>query len=212
MNCGSLIVGAWGDVPTWGLFAVGVATAWIALRTLRDIRKQTSNAEVTATAALESARAVVQSERAWIVVDASFVPGSPKVMLHTDMVQDVRQSVASIRLLFLNEGKTLAWIDEVFARFQIIKDLPQSPDRSVLELISEEPMLIGGQAPARSQSCDYILVADGHQLDAQASVVWGVVKYRDTFGQHETVFGFQIVGREKTIKRLPELPAYNALT
>lgn len=63
----------WGDLPTWLLFVVGGVTAWIAIRTLRDIRQQTRNtadaavaAKNSAEAALLNAKAVINSERAWV--------------------------------------------------------------------------------------------------------------------------------------------------
>jgi hypothetical protein len=65
----------WGDLPTWFLVIVGSVAAWIALRTLDDIKKQTHNAEnaseaakISADAALLNAQAIVNAERAWLTI------------------------------------------------------------------------------------------------------------------------------------------------
>ena len=65
----------WGDVPTWLLVGVGIVAAYIGLQTLADIKKQTKNTRLSAIAArnnakaaLLSAKALVNAERAWIDV------------------------------------------------------------------------------------------------------------------------------------------------
>lgn len=82
-------------------------------------------------AAKKSAEALINTERAWIMVELDWVPGYPKVVLGGSSDIGAHTS-AAIRFLYTNEGKTIAWIDEKLACFQIIKELPKAarPQRS----------------------------------------------------------------------------------
>jgi|SRR5215831_8860170 len=137
----------WWDVAwsTWllafltlGLLAVGVIATILALKTLRDLKEQTGIARTAADAALKNAEAVVIAERAWIMVELEWIPGYPKVVLGDSSMSGPSTS-AAMRFLYSNEGKTIAWIDEKLACFQIVKDLPKEPDFSALQNLDLEP-------------------------------------------------------------------------
>jgi hypothetical protein len=53
---------------------------------------------------------------------------------------------------------------------------------------------------------------DGRESNLTMTVVYGVVKYRDIFGEDRTTnFGFKVVGGD-TLKRLTDCPKYNEYT
>jgi hypothetical protein len=55
-----------GTIPDWGMLAVGIVTAALALRTLRNIMMQSEAAKDTATAALKEAESITAAERAYV--------------------------------------------------------------------------------------------------------------------------------------------------
>lgn len=199
----------WWDVAwsTLALVAVGVVTAWIAIRTLADIKKQTRNTEIAASAALRNAQAVIDAERAWVMVELGWIPGSAGRMPGASIDRGPHTTVA-IRFKYTNEGKTIAWIDEKLACFQIVKDLPKEPDLSVLEMIDAEPEWIGSKAGGH---LDQALEAAGEEGMVDISVVWGLIRYRDAFGKHETTFGFRI-RPDNRFERIAGLTEYNKTT
>jgi hypothetical protein len=180
----------WGDLPTWMLVFVGGIAAWIAVCTLRDIRKQTENAKTTADAAqksaeaaLKNAQAVIDAERAWVMVDLEEVPGFPIVETWQDGETVHRD--ARFRLRYVNEGKTIAWIDEIWACFRIREHLHPNPDFNELEMLTLDREWLGRKGNGYRDST---LLTES----MEPSVIWGFVKYRDAFGEHKTVFGFHI--------------------
>jgi hypothetical protein len=203
----------WWDVAwsTWALVGVGVVAAYLALRTLSDIREQTKNTKVAADAALLNAQAVINAERAWLMVDLDWVPACPKITLGSGSERGsaIRHyTSAGVRFKYTNEGKTIAWIDEKLARFQIVKNLPAHPNPSDLELLDAEPEWLASKA---SGHLDETLQAEGQEGTGDISVIWGVIRYRDAFGKHETTFGFSVLP-DYRIERIAGLPEYNKST
>jgi hypothetical protein len=203
----------WWDVAwsTWALVFIGGLAAWIALRTLRDIKKQTINTTKAADAALLNAQAIISSERAWIMVELEWVPACPRITHGASAQVGVgirAYTSAGIRFKYTNEGKTIAWIEEKLACFQILKELPKKPNLSVLEIIEAEPEWVGSK---REGHLDRTLEAEGQEGMEDISVVWGVIRYRDAFGNHETTFGFHVLP-DCRFERLTGLPEYNKTT
>jgi hypothetical protein len=164
-------------------------------------------------AAKKSAEALINTERAWIMVELEWVPGYLGRELGSRKIEGGEQTfntTAPIRFKYTNEGKTIAWIDEKLACFQIVKELPKQPDLSVLEMLDPVPEWIGVKGGGK---LDRGLEADGQEnIEGAMSVVWGVIKYRDAFNaRHETVFGFRI-RPDETFVRLIGLTEYNKTT
>lgn len=206
----------WWDVAwsTWALVGIGIVAAYIGLRTLADIKKQTKNAKITAEAAqqtadaaLLNAKAVISAERAWIMVELDWVPANPKRALGSSTNREPYTS-AAIRFIYTNEGKTIAWIDEKLACFQIVKELPKQPNLSALQMLDAEPQWVGSKGGGH---LDETLEAEGQEGMVDISVIWGVIRYRDAFGKHETVFGFRIRPDDR-FERLTGLTEYNKTT
>jgi hypothetical protein len=227
--------GFWSD---WALVVVGAFASYAALRTLRIINTQTGHIEQqvkemqagskqtdklieqnalqasaasdAANAALKSAQAVINSERAWVMVQIEWLAGSGSMLNTTLQPDEARhyETHASIRLKCTNEGKTIAWIDQKLACFQILKELPKQPDFSALEMLDCVPEWV--RAQGRSE-LDVTLTAHG-EGDFAIPLVWGVVKYRDAFdGKHETTFGFRI-RLDRKFERIAGIPEYNKYT
>jgi hypothetical protein len=221
----------WWDVawPTWALVIVGLGGTAAAIWTLITIRRQTTaierqvhdmqntslqtdrlieEATKQSIAAKKSAEALVNTERAWIMVELDWVPGYNNIVF-LDSSETGSQTSAAIRFLYTNEGKTIAWIDEKLACFQIVTELPKQPDFSALKMLDCEPEWVGVKDGGQ---LDETLEAEGREGVGDISVIWGVVRYRDAFNtKHETVFGFRI-RPDYRFERISGLPEYNKST
>jgi len=182
----------WGDFPSWGLLLVGIVGAWIAIYTLFDIREQTG--------------ALINSERAWIMVDVDRVPGVGGL---TDM-QGIEMGVGPVRteatgfrarIVCRNDGKTPAWITEKRAGLDILDSIPESPDwsRTAQIQVAPEPISVG-QA---SEPHDETLFSKRGRAPGKIIILYGIVKYRDPFGANRsTSFGY-LVQDDGSLERLP---------
>lgn len=89
------------NLPTWLLVFVGLGGVWAALRTIGTLEKQADAGKDAAKAAVLSAQAVINSERAWI--DGQFVKN----------VDIATRYILSIK----NYGKTPAMVSSLELRF-----------------------------------------------------------------------------------------------
>jgi hypothetical protein len=190
----------WGDAPTWGLLIVGFFGVWIAIQTLVDIKDQT--------------RALINSERAWIMVEVDRVPGMGGIIdgsrsemgvgpVHTE------NTAFRARIVCKNDGKTPAWITEKWAGLDIIDSLPESPDwkRTTLLEVAPEPLIVGEVGKAKDET---LICKRGRAL-GKMTILYGIVKYRDPFGANRaTSFGYE-VRDDGTLERLQN-PKYNENT
>ena len=65
-------------IANWPLVAVGLIASYLALRTLKEIQKQTSATEKAALAAQASAESLISSERAWVLVENATIRSDPR--------------------------------------------------------------------------------------------------------------------------------------
>jgi hypothetical protein len=77
----------WGDAPTRGLVIVGFVGAWIAIRTLKDIKRQTE--------------ALINAGRSWIMVEVEPVPGAGPIWDGETMTEKLGTSLQVILLSML---------------------------------------------------------------------------------------------------------------
>jgi hypothetical protein len=164
-------------------------------------------------AAKKSADSLINTERAWIMVELEWVPGIfPRRFLGSQSIGNEEQifnTSVRIRIRYTNEGKTIAWIDEKLACFQIVNELPKEPNLSLLELLDPVPEWVG---PKGSGQLDWAFETEGQEGLGQVSVIWGVLKYRDAFNaKHQTVFGFRITPDDR-YERIAGLTEYNKTT
>jgi hypothetical protein len=181
----------WGDVPSWMLVFVTGFAALIALWTLTDIKKQTKNtaaavaatkiaigiAQNSADAALLNAKAVINSERAW-------------VFCHW------KKFAQGYMLFMQNHGRTPAEIID-FVQREVQADnlpmgedsLPSNPDYGAPTHLIQTRILPPGDTWEPPEW--YILT---HNLPAPGKLsffFYGVVRYRDVLPSsevHETRF------------------------
>jgi hypothetical protein len=215
----------WWDVAwsTWALVVVGIFAAYIALRTLSDIKEQTVNATKAANAAEKSANAVISAERAYVIADVEqkevqiFVSESP-----AGDARSTTSSVGSIVVTFRNVGRVPCWITQKKIQFALVEKLPEEPifdDTAVVDDFPE-PVIVGQPLRVEWQH----LIAQGEHViilsamptktpfaGSNAPIVYGVIKYRDVFSENrETRFGYRITGHGH-LRRINS-PAYNTNT
>ena len=206
---------AWGDVPTWLLVIVGGVAAWIALRTLDDIKKQTINATKAADAAEKSANALIASERAWVMAFAEHESVRIKITLSSNGDED---STLAFVLSYQNEGKSPCWITEKRVWFAIVDSIPPSPvfENPTKRFTATEPLFVKAKNVLRvnDATCKGIhtvrlsTVPTTEKLTENHPIFYGVIKYRDAFGSnYETRFGY-LVRRDMSFERIPS-SAYN---
>jgi hypothetical protein len=97
-----------------GLFIVGAFGIRVALRTLKNIERQTKAGEDAAKSALLSAQAVINAERPWLLV----------------VIESVEGPMGGFNLFVKNKGRTPAMISTAFigcARIEDISYLPKEP-------------------------------------------------------------------------------------
>jgi hypothetical protein len=219
-------------IATWVLALVGLGATIAAIWTLFTIRRQTTaierqvhemqdtsiqtdrlidEATKQSIAAKKSAEALINTERAWIMIELEWIPGYSGRVVGSQIEggEQTFNTSAPIRFVYTNEGKTIAWIDEKLACFQIVRELPKQPDCSALELLDPVPEWI----PVKGRRIlDETLSTQGQDDMGYMSVIWGVIRYRDAFNaKHETVFGFRIT-QDNSFERLAGLTEYNKTT
>lgn len=194
----------WGDVPTWLLVIVGGIAAWIALRTLNDIKVQTKNAGIAARAAETSANALIRSERPWLLVSA--------VSVQSGVWDNVR--IQGARFTVQNYGKSPAWVVNMGGTFVTLDNLGELPIEPVYKHTANEekrgivivPAISGEDKTeshifwfpheSRTTEADFQR-ADFQRVVNQKAAIWciyGFVSYRDAFDMnHETRFCYKLV-------------------
>lgn len=202
--------------PTLALVIVGLIAAYIGMRTLRDIRKQTRAMKETADATAKSVNALMDAERALIVVLwDNYVHVNPE-----------KHNVLShcFRCYFRNASKSPAFIEFVSTRFICVKtldELPPEPSYSPPRDVSHEfePLLPGEKsdlvyAPIESNLAYNELEAERKEGKCFL-YAYGFVAYRDIHGRvHQTNFGVIYEGERTSGSRfrLAGPPTYNRFT
>jgi hypothetical protein len=185
------------------------------------LEKSVVAAEAKAIAAKENAEALINSERAWIMVDVK--KHGPQGILQGSSrygAGPVRQH-ASITISYScrNEGKTPAWIVERRVRFLILDSeelLPNDPDLN-LEINHPEVVALESEPISPNQEELTIITrelhCDGVADDQKFMVVYGKVRYRDIFDREvrETRFGYR-VNMQGGFFRLVGFALYNKYT
>ncbi|HZQ23606.1 MAG TPA: hypothetical protein VFA89_12500 [Terriglobales bacterium] len=185
------------------LDALTLAYVVVSVFLLLAVGRQNDTAKEAAKAALISAKALMNSERAWLMVTLEWIPGVGK--------RSVQQGpkYLLVRAKCSNDGKTPAWITEMRARYMVLRhgeSLPSSPDYVAAKLIQSTLEPIGTQQPIVR---DLSLPTEDSCGIEDKEIVYGVVQYLDAFGEkRETRFAYQLtVGDE--LERLSGLPEYN---
>jgi hypothetical protein len=196
------------NISSFGLLLVGIAGVIIAICTLKKISAQTGSAIKTARAAKKSADALINAERAWIMVDIEWANKRPYVVTHAGPRTEI-----DILLICRNQGKSPAWITERQVKTVMVTVIPPVPQMDGAEVLNYiEPLTANGpESKLRRRPCCEGLV----QPEGPVLLVYGVVKYRDVFRMNrETWFGYEISGAasDPRLGRLAGYQEYNHCT
>jgi hypothetical protein len=198
----------------WLLGIVGTTGVVIGMRTLRALVRQTQANELSAQAAKTSADALINSERAWVMVEIKRRPGEMFVA-DIDSVEGGQQrksTGAIVTCVCSNQGKTPARVSEkricLFVT-NIMKPLPKTPNLDI-EVVDAEPHYLQS---GEQSTHEWKIFGEGKRAIGNMAVIYGVVRYRHIFSEKEaqTTFGFRIAEDGK-LERLSEYPAYNENT
>lgn len=124
-------------------------------------------------------------------------------------------SLMEVELYCVNDGTSPAWITEKSARLVIVKqgELPPKPILTPSDIIQSE---IEPMGPRRDSTFKWDAIGEGrHSPTTAATLIYGVVKYRDIFDkQRETWFCYQLTGykTQRKMARIPGSPEYNKST
>lgn len=196
---------------TWALVLIGILGTVAAMVSLRFIFQQTKATQVASDAAKMSVDAAINSERAWVMVDVSWVPHERVKVVDGASASSENNTGLYVRIDCSNRGKTPAQIIEkricLFVT-RIGKELPKEPNLEI-DVFDAEPHYI--QSNEQWAKDDWV-IGEGNRgpMDFVKVYVYGVVKYRHLFSETpaQTTFGYELVGNNK-LERLIGYPAYN---
>ncbi len=172
------------------LFVVGALQWWVLHQHEQWMQKHDAKLEKLAQAANDNARALANSERAWVTVFVEWVKGATNLKTIGENSTQV-----FVNLICSNRGHSPAWIVERAIKAEI-SDGFYGPDISTVhdaeidrQLIPLAPTGVNG---SRDDVPRKLYVPD--TIGTKFVLIYGVVKYRDVFtpkGQlRETWFGF----------------------
>jgi hypothetical protein len=172
---------------TIALALVGFVGIGVGIRTLRILKRQTKAAEDATKVALLNTQALINAERAWIMVDLEW-PNSSKP---TQTVSNSGEPITSVPFLLrcFNEGKTPCWVTGKRVCAQIVDTIPEKPEMEKLPAMwtGLDPVKVGKEASFLQGA----IGLSGHFRDDQTLIIWGVVTYRDAFNENlETLWGY----------------------
>jgi hypothetical protein len=185
------------------------------------LRTYVGHTETTATAAKESADALINSERGWVLAEIQWSKtGFDHVITGSSTTSETEERnqrdilSLNVSLVCKNQGKTPAWIMRKRIIFRAFESVPTLPDytwnnNEDFDTHGPEPIGVGGES-----SEDTTLRCEG-RLDSKYLIVYGFVKYRDVFSpDRETRFGY-IITNSRRFVRIPgvlDLWKYNDYT
>lgn len=201
------------NTPSWyGFFRwPNGTTTWAILLTLLVIAEQTKQTaraakatqdsiplqKASADAAKASADALVNSERAWIIVNIRWTQGKP-FFVHSTSVEGSANTArettgVDVDLLYINEGRSPAWIVEEKVRMEVAISPISSPS-----LDTEDTQFNERYEPVSVNKTS----TNQHRIFGQGwngshTYIYGRIKYRDIFTPppiepRETWFGFRV--------------------
>jgi hypothetical protein len=175
-----------GDFSSFAFFG-----AWIAIKTLSDIKRQTN--------------ALISGNRSWVTVDVERVPGMGGIVdSHGfEMGAKTEGTAFRARIICRNDGRTPAWITKKQAGFDIVDIVPETPDWARTTTIQEAPeQLLVGQV---GKPTDETLYSKRGRALGKMTILYGLVTYRDPFGENKTTsFGYH-VRDDGSLERLSNL-------
>ena len=171
-------------------------------------------AVVQGLASKHSAKALVASERAWIMVDLKW-SDALKVMDSRTGDGSWKTSV-TFSLVCRNLGKTPAWISEIQPKLLILgsvdttESLPENPDLTLTDERIVTAQYVG--AGEHEEWKSVFMTTDGHRT-VEILILYGVVRYRHLLSNKgaQTTFAYKVTPGNNLV-RLSEHPKYNENT
>jgi hypothetical protein len=222
---------------TGALVLVGIYGVCMAKRTLTAIERQAKANEDQLTEIQQSAKktdrmilltaqqtenvkkstdALINSERSWIMTELNWQDGHGRMSVNTSIVDGEQVHTSSIYIVLKgkNEGRTPAWITSIKFWCKLYTESPPAiPDiarKIAFSHLGPEPLRI---AQPRIDALN--LTFEGQRTQVlSALLIYGVVEYRDVFGDHETWCGYIVRGDPESLRlqRLAGYPEYNKNT
>jgi len=195
------------------LTIVGVIGTIVAVKTLFAIEKQAAimdehrksleqlseAANNNAIAAKRSADAIVNVERAWIMVDLVWEPSSSLRITRIDGGEGKKTGVP-VRMICRNEGRMPAWITYRAVHVEVA-NIPTGQTKFLPSESSENYVPIAAKG---KDELPWRSFGVGQPEVGKEVFVYGVVKYRDVFGpERETWFGY-LADDNGTLVRIPQ--------
>jgi hypothetical protein len=174
----------------WGTTILGVG---ISLGFLFALIYQNKLTRKTANAARVSADALINSERAWVLTqmgwDKEGACQPHRIVRPTD---NSVHTLMNVRVVYRNYGRTPAWITEKHIKIEVTNTVEPLPDFSGATVAYNIEPIAGEQEPEWKPKN---MTGEGWGPDSgQFTLVYGLVKYRDVFGEaRETRFGYILV-------------------
>lgn len=196
------------DLPVWADCLNAFSTAIIAFFTILLF--------VGLVVQIRTSRAI---ERAWVMVDIQPDPEKPsdgRLQVFEGSGTDGDSTAALNAVLNCsNAGKTPAWIEEMIAKFEMVKSLPKIPNFESAQSIQHSTIPLGmaeGGAVPHTQKLQWTPRAEGHQRTDEMAVIYGQITYRDIFRKKRTTtFGYKIRPHGR-LERLEGYLEYNKNT
>jgi hypothetical protein len=209
-------------IATVALVLVGAFGIKYAVKTLSAIDKQAvamdgQLKEMKAARALtrKQVQYIVNTERAWVMGELGwFEKKGANVVENTSKGRESTTIV--VKLTCRNEGKSPAWIDQVYSHLDIVDGGSIEDEREIddsfrpTELGQNGPM--GALGARRIRSRGVILTCLGRRKESEFFSAYVIVEYRDIFGtKRETILGYSI-DSNGNIDRQDALPNRNRNT
>lgn len=202
----------WYARPEWWLLIVTALTAlfiawqsWETRKAAQAARDSIPLQIQAATAAQRSADVLIVTERAWVTVDIEWQIGAH--MFHGSGTEGESTGIY-VDYVCRNVGNSFAQVLEKGYIFKIVNTLPVEPQFDEMDIFFNGNEYL--KPNVASQPYRLSAICKGHHKPDKLMVLYGRVKYRDVFGEHETIFGYLITGMGN-LDRLPAstYPEYN---
>ncbi len=185
-----------------GWQAISLSRTIKAINTQAGImERQTKATETAAKAAELNAEALINSERAWVMVDIENDHGNGQIKAEI-------LSGLAIVCICRNHGKSTAWVTQKLIRMERSIAIPEKPQLEDADAFQDEPEPLA-EIPSR---CHHVVEPRPVNPSGPTTFIYGVVKYRDIFNRsRETFFGYRHDPTGK-LERIAGYPEYNKNT
>jgi hypothetical protein len=177
---------------------IAIATIIYALVTIvmsLSIRRQASVAEIASKAAKQSADALINTERAWVMAELGWCQDSSARVVggatRTQGQGSVDTTTLWVKLICRNEGKSPAWIENVYAHAEIVQRALDATGTRKSEGQTFGPM--GPLGVGKELSHTLELTCSGITGEGKFISVFIILDYRDVFGlERQTSLGYSV--------------------